>query len=422
MGNLERIQYPTDGSDPLSDPLDGLLSDIAIRVQLPPGLHAKADGRYAAIRDHIARPGSPLADLVAQYYPQGSMAIDATISTRGTDEEYDLDMVVELLLSLGARPDEVLHLLWLSLRDYPVSRVERQTRCVTLSYADGMHVDVTPSRRVAHTVDFESVIFHAKKGEAPQLHGEVPMNAFGFAAWFNARAPREDRFSRAYNMRLAEDLQLLAKADPIVHPVPTQVPLPLKSVTTVALQLIKRFRNIWSADRDGRYPPSVMLSCHAGHVAKPGLRLSEMVVRQARYTAQQIAAAEAERRSLDVRNPVMREDRFTDRWPEDRGQQVAFGRALTRLADTLDAIIHRRVNVEMESLCDHLRDVFGSGVVSRSAQDFFDRSGRAMKGNVQGYRRDGGLLIPSAPAIIGAERVRSVVTPRPHTNMGDWRP
>ena len=422
MGSFGRHGHPADGSDPLSDPLDGLLSDIAIRVQLPPGLHAKADGRYAAIRDYINRPGSPLAEMVARYYPQGSMAIDATISTRGTDEEYDLDMVVELLLALGMTPDEVLHLLWLSLKDYPVARVSRQTRCVTLSYADGMHVDVTPSRRLPHGPDFESVILHAKKGEPPYLHREVLMNSYGFASWYNGRASREDRFSRAYNLRLAEDLQLIAKADPIVHPVPTQVPLPLKSITTVALQLLKRFRNIWSADRGGRYPPSVMLSCHAGHVAQPGLRLSEMVVRQARYTAQMISFAEAERRCVDVRNPVMRDDRFTDRWPEDRGQQVAFGRALTGLADMLEAINQRRVSVEMDSLCDHLRDVFGPRVVTRSAQDFFDRSGRAMKGSVQGYRRDGGLLVPSAPAIVGAERVQSVVTPRPHTNMGDRRP
>jgi hypothetical protein len=185
------------------------------------------------------------------------------------------------------------------------------------------------------------------------------MNAFGFARWYSERAPREERFSRAYNLRLAEDLQLLAKADPVVHPVPAQVPLPLKSVTTVALQLLKRFRNIWSADRAGRYPPSVMLSCHAGRVAQPGLRLSEMLVRQARYTARIIASAEAERRCVDVRNPVMRDDRFTDRWPEDRSQQVAFGRALTGLADTLDAINQRRVSVEMDSLSGaQVRDMF----------------------------------------------------------------
>ncbi|MCZ7009884.1 hypothetical protein, partial [Salmonella enterica] len=82
--------------DPLQDPLDALLVDIAVRVQLPPGLHEKACGRGEAVCKHMERDGSPLKDRVRRFYPQGSMRIDATISTRGTDEEYDLDYVAEL--------------------------------------------------------------------------------------------------------------------------------------------------------------------------------------------------------------------------------------------------------------------------------------------------------------------------------------
>ena len=32
-----------------------------------------------------------------------------------------------------------------ALKDYPVQRIVRQTRCVTLFYADKMHLDVTPA-------------------------------------------------------------------------------------------------------------------------------------------------------------------------------------------------------------------------------------------------------------------------------------
>ena len=53
---------------------------------------------------------------------------------------------------------------------------------------------------------------------------------------------------------MSEDMQLLAKADSLVHDLPEQTPFPRKSVTTVALQLIKRFRDIWSLDKPGRYP------------------------------------------------------------------------------------------------------------------------------------------------------------------------
>ncbi|XUJ37040.1 hypothetical protein ACQ5SK_23010 [Bradyrhizobium japonicum] len=76
------------------------------------------------------------------------MAIDATTSTRGTDDEYDLDIVAEIEgPDLG--PEALLDDLEAALESYPVSKVVRQTRCITLYYADGMHLDITPSRRRA---------------------------------------------------------------------------------------------------------------------------------------------------------------------------------------------------------------------------------------------------------------------------------
>ena len=78
------------------------------------------------------------------------MAIDATISIRGTDDEYDLDIVAALALEPDAAPDEVLDLLYCSVVGYPTSQeVERQTRCVTVRYADRMHLDITAGRAVA---------------------------------------------------------------------------------------------------------------------------------------------------------------------------------------------------------------------------------------------------------------------------------
>jgi hypothetical protein len=163
--------------DPFGDPLDAILAEIAVNLQLPPGLHAKAVERYEAVCRYIDRPGSPLAGRVSSFYPQGSMAIDATISTRGTDDEYDLDAVAEIMGGTEG-PEALLDLLELALKDYPVSRIERKTRCITLYYADGMHLDVTPARRRA-VKEKEGVIAHAKQGR-PSEHRYVPMNAYGF--------------------------------------------------------------------------------------------------------------------------------------------------------------------------------------------------------------------------------------------------
>ena len=51
-------------NDPFGDPLDAILAEIAISLQLPPGLHAKAVARYKAVCEYIDRPGSPLEGRV----------------------------------------------------------------------------------------------------------------------------------------------------------------------------------------------------------------------------------------------------------------------------------------------------------------------------------------------------------------------
>ncbi|WLA47847.1 hypothetical protein QIH80_40615 [Bradyrhizobium elkanii] len=231
------------------------------------------------------------------------MAIDATTSTRGTDDEYDLDIVAEIEgPDLG--PEALLDDLEAALESYPVSKVVRQTRCITLYYADGMHLDITPSRRRAPK-EKEGEIPHAKKGTRSDPARYVPMNSYAFGKWYCARTPTEERFALALNRQLYEQAGIaFAAAD--VEDVPPQTPLIIKSVTTVALQLIKRHRNIAYATETGRIPPSVMLSCHAGHAARPGMRLAEMLIRQARWTARAIDDAAKRGQLLVVPNPNFR--------------------------------------------------------------------------------------------------------------------
>lgn len=402
--------------DPFGDPLDAILSEIAINLQLPPGLHATAVERYGAVCRYIDRAGSPLAGRVSSFYPQGSMAIDATISTRGTDDEYDIDAVAEIMGG-DEGPEALLDLLERALQGYPVFRIERKTRCITLYYADGMHLDVTPSRRRA-AKEKEGVIAHAKRGR-PEEHRYVPMNAFAFCEWYNDRTPVEERFAIALNRQLyAKHGMAFAAAE--IEDVPEQTPLIVKSVTTVALQLIKRHRNILYANAAGRMPPSVMLSCHAGHAAMPGMGLTGMVMRQARWTARAIERAGNANQLLDVPNPQYPAERFTDRWPESQSQQAHYAQALNALADGLQ--VARERGAQLEDLQDWLRDQFGQRVVTRSVDSFNKRLGEQVKAREHGFTRSGGLYVPAAPAIVtGAVAGLAPVPARAHTNMGERR-
>ena len=67
---------------PLSEPVDVLLADVAIRIQLSRTDYGKAEERYQTLGDWIDREDSPLTGRVELVYPQGSMAIGATIASR----------------------------------------------------------------------------------------------------------------------------------------------------------------------------------------------------------------------------------------------------------------------------------------------------------------------------------------------------
>ena len=406
--------------DPFIHPLDAILADIAVAVQLPPGLHAQACERYEAVRTYAERRGSPLEGRILRFYPQGSMAIDATTSTRGTDDEYDLDIVASLAVDPAEVPDTVLDFLFRSLEGYPTSqRVIRQTRCITVRYSDGMHLDITPAARLPHGAERESHIFHANPNEPARMHCHIPMNAYAFAEWYRSRTPEERRFALAFDERLRKAYEIRADAE--VDEVPDQVELTVKSVTTVALQLLKRFRNIMYADTKGRIPPSVMMSCFAGHAAEPGLSLSDMVIRQARLIASSIRQASARQEKVMVVNPIYVRDCFTDRWPENLSQQELFATQLTALADGLAHF--KRHEVSLEILQDWLRNQFGAYVVSGAVRRFNRRLGQSVPAGTNAYTPRGGLYVPSTPALvgIGSSMASRPAAATPHTFRGDRR-
>ncbi len=404
------------GLNPFDDPLDRILTEIALSSQLPPSLHAKAEGRYQAVSKYLeAQPG--FTGNIEHFYPQGSMAIDATISSRGTDTEFDLDAVVQLGGPFRhMTPLEVLLALEKALADYPVARVVRQTRCVTLYYADGMHLDVTPAFRMYQTPDRESLITHAKGPKASPDDSLVDMNAFGFAVWYRARTPIEERLAEALRERWMALDEAYAAAE--VDDVPDQCHFMVKNTATLALQLIKRFRNICYADCQGRIPPSVMLSYFAGMAAKPGSSLSEMVIRQAKWIIGEIERATLYGRLLHVANPVFAADVLTDRWPGTLAQQNEFADYLKALVAGLEAVQHG--DLFADRLMEWLRETFGKHVVTQAADRMARDIGAGVQASGHSYGRRGGLLLPTSGLVTGVTAVSrpGLVSARPHTFFG----
>ena len=393
----------------LADLLDSLLADIAIRIQLSQTAHDKAVRRYETIAKRLDDEGSPFAGRIDLFYPQGSMAIGAAIASGVTQDDYDLDMVLQAGCR-GLLPQEVLDLLFKALNGKPGSRyhgkVKRRTRCVTIEYA-AMHIDVTPAERLPGTPERESNIFHHKP---PQDIGErIVANPFGFAEWFKQATP-DGGFAQQYAERAREyEASLLVEAAE-TDPVPPPEPAFRKSLAVVALQLLKRWRNVQYQKRGGRKPPSIMMSKLVADAAGQTSTLSEEVLHQAREMLAFFEHSHQAGRRVHVENPVCPHDVLTDRWPETlRGQEV-FMNDLRRFVQRLEQL-H---NCDLGEIRKIMVELFGEGPTTDAVKDFVERVGREIKRGKSQHRRNGGSVALPGVAATG------IATPKHKFYGGKW--
>lgn len=391
------------------DPLDRILAEIALRVQLPPSKHRLACERYAAVASYVERDGSPLQGRVARFYPQGSMAIDATIAARRRDEEYDIDIVAELLFAVGSDPQYVLDLLYVAIKGKPGSRyfkmVKRRTRCITIYYEDGMHLDVTPVILRPQRIERTSDLFH----DDPDLPNEpsltLLMNAWGFSEYFKQRTADSTGFAAEYaRYAYAKDIH----ADSDAEPVDPQKDPARKSTDVVSLQLLKRHRNTLYSHRSGRMPPSVLMSKYVADRPVPGASLSESLLAHASHIHGKIRRADNLGHLVYEENPTCAEDCFTDRWPQTRADQRQYMTDLNQLITLLAQM--KTGQMTIRDIQDGLIPVFGEFPVKAAVRATQERVGAATRTGKTGHKIGGGLLLGGSAA--GGRSARA------NTNMG----
>lgn len=407
---------------PLSEPIDLLLADVAIRVQLSPTHHSLAVSRYAAVNKWIERPGSPLQDRVEIFYPQGSMAIGATIASKLEYDEFDIDLIAQLDLPNDTPPHEMLNVLEAAIRGEPGSRyydmTERCTRCVQVRYADGMHLDVTPMVRIPLLAERCGFIFHARHRYAGVDDRRIVANPWGFAQWFIALTPAERRFVEAFDARVAAYADKIVLSEAEVEPVPDLCPVHEKSMAVIALQLLKRWRNVQYEQRDGRCPPSVVLAKFVADNANRTQTLSEELLHQAQQLKLAFEQAQRRREKIVVRNPACESDVFTDRWPESLESQNLFLTDLTTLVRKLELL---RGDCDLATMQHLLSELFGERPTLEAIKSYNREAGRAIvEGRSRHIAGSGRFEMPSAQAVAAVTSTlatTSHATPK-HTYFG----
>lgn len=361
---------------PPLDPKDLLLANVAIRIQLSPTNHKLAVQRLETLAEWLDREESPLVGKVRVVYPQGSMAIHATIASALRYDEFDVDGIVQMELPPETTPKQALDTLFEAVRGRPGSRyyamTKRNTRCVTVQYAE-MHVDLTPAELIPGRNPRVSEIFHHRPEEPRDDGKRVVANPFGFAEWFNEVTPRFRGFEEFYEGQ-SRALDRLAKAE--TEDVPEPVPAYLKPPAVIALQLIKRFRNVRYDRRDGRQPPSVMLACLIANFAgQSGTPYGELL-HQARSLRRHVEGLQTSGRLIHVTNPRCPDDVFTDRWPANLSEQGLLLQDMAYLVGQLERIEH---GAPLEVISDVFANLFGEEIATTVIREFANSTGRQIE-------------------------------------------
>ena len=417
--NNGRTIMPANGS---TDALDTLLTDVAIRIQLNRSDYDKAVDRYKAIQNWIDRDGSPLKDRVKLLYPQGSMAIGATVASKLKTDEFDLDIVAGLDLPENVQPGLPLDILYEAIRGNPGSRyhnmVTRKTRCVTIQYSDGMHLDITPVIRRPDTMERESWIFHDRPENPRERSYSLIANPYGFAKWFKDATPADQGFVQFFEARESRYYELVLLAERAQgEPVPAQEPPFQKSKAVIVLQLLKRWRNVVYDDRSGRYPPSILIAKLVADAANKTSCLSDELRHQAQDMLRVFQWYHERGHCIYAQNPVCPEDILTDRWPGSLDEQNVFIRDLERLVESVHRLTAGCALHEMQEILVRL---FGEIPARDAIRAFNEEQGKRIREGESRHRPSiGSIALSTGVASSGQSSLPSRRTPKHTFDGGD---
>lgn len=357
---------------------DGLLMDVARKIQLSRTKHETAVSHYIALCEYVDREGSPLHGKVVECYPGGSFATGTAVASKVSKNQHDVDVVIELDCPPTSDPAVMLQTLFAAINGEEGSRyhgkVKLNSRCVTVEYDDNTTVDLMPVSRFTNAEPRAGNLFHFKVETNEKYH--KPVNPWGFAKHFNDNVQEDREFYEAFAGRrmLVEALQERAETQPM----PDHAPMEEKSSRVVALQLIKRARDIVYRKRPGRKPPSIVVAALALKAGPPQRSLIDEVIAVATFVRNFLVSEASAKRRARVFNPAYKPDEFTDRWPEDTEAQMLFAGDLRRLTVSMHRL--KNEDLSLEEIKNELQDWFGETAAQYAVEGYLDsRRGEAQE-------------------------------------------
>jgi hypothetical protein len=278
-----------------------ILRITAETLDLSPTQYKEATDRYRAAGEWLSAEGSKLRQYRPNVYPQGSFALGTPVKPLGRDE-FDIDLVVELSVPDGTQPMELKRMVGVRLAENETYRaiLEEMNRCWRLNYSN-LHLDSIPARPKG--IAGSTAILIPDK----ELRCYKDSDPKGYTAWFKIRCVVQASITET-------------KAQANVEPTPDQQGWQEKAPLQIAIQLLKRHRDVYFQTRE--HPPiSIIVTTLA---AKAYSQEDNVLVAMRGTVDRMPTGIERVTGKPHVFNPVNRGENFADKWHTEPQKEKAF--------------------------------------------------------------------------------------------------
>ncbi|MCF2445396.1 nucleotidyltransferase [Dyadobacter sp. CY345] len=284
-----------------STQLDELLDKMAEGLQLDDTRYDRMKSAYRAVHEFVLEDPF-FKSLVKETYPQGSVKTE-TANKPYEGNEFDLDTIIQLRPDAGRfGPQEIRKQLERRLRE-PGSRYRNslisKSRCVRIKYAGDFHMDVLAASQRNNSCPNTVLVLNK------EMQNVDISNPRGHADWFiqQANSVVESLLEKADRKRAIEIERL--PNDNFRRKKPLQR----------AVQLLKRYRDIYFSNDDTFKTSSVILTTIAGqyHRGEPSIfDTMDGIVGRIVSNANFYQSIPGQR--IKVLNPVNQLEDFTSKW------------------------------------------------------------------------------------------------------------
>ncbi|WP_319469965.1 nucleotidyltransferase [uncultured Pseudodesulfovibrio sp.] len=334
-----------------------------------------AENRYQALGDWLTRDGSSLRLYNPTVHPQGSILLGTVVKPFGAEDEFDVDLVCEILMDKTTVSQRKLkQAVGKEVKDYATTNNFKKAckegkRCWTLEYADDakFHMDVLPA---IPDKDKLRLMLEARDYDVPDqtdkaiaitdntypsysmVSQDWPIsNPKGYHEWFKSRMLV--RFTAKRDL-LAESM----KAN--VEDVPDyKVKTPLQQ----CVQLLKRHRDMmFQKDMDNK-PISIIITTLAAHAYNNEDNIVDAllsITQNMHRFIEDIAGISW------VKNPVNPLENFADKWPDNPKLKENFKAWLTRIRVDFAYALQ---SADLAGLADRLGKPMGSDLASKTLNE-----------------------------------------------------